>query len=109
MVALLGANARFEWFFARKFDQRQVQRDHVSPVMSPVRDQEMAESAVLVGAGSSSSAGSESDGIAAEQARINGEVVRRTLERGMAVEWGRTVLSGVAFAMAVIGLWGDGA
>ena len=40
---------------------------------------------------------------------VNGEQVRLAVERKQVVEWVKTGLAGVAFAMQVVGLWGDGA
>jgi autophagy-related protein 33 len=39
---------------------------------------------------------------------VNGEVVRARVERWRATEVIRTGVSGLAFAMAVVGIWGDG-
>jgi autophagy-related protein 33 len=47
-----------------------------------------------------------SDAAAAE---INGEQVERTTRDRQVWEFLRTGLSGVGFAMAVVGIWGDGA
>lgn len=60
----------------------------------------MEESGVIVG-GSSDSGD--------EQEAINGEIVRRGVERGRKVEAARTGIWGIAFTMGVVGLWGDGA
>lgn len=40
---------------------------------------------------------------------VNGEQVRQQVERMRFAEGVRTVVGGVAFAMGVIGVWGDGA
>ncbi|EAT76204.1 hypothetical protein HBH56_241430 [Parastagonospora nodorum] len=40
---------------------------------------------------------------------VNGEQVREAVERKKVVESGKAVLAGAAFAMGVVGLWGDGA
>lgn len=60
----------------------------------------MEESGVIVG--SSSDSGDE-------QEAVNGEIVRRGVERGRKVETVRTGIWGLAFTLGVIGLWGDGA
>jgi autophagy-related protein 33 len=62
--------------------------------------EQLAESAVMVSGASDSEEDRES---------VNGEVVRRALERGKAVESVRASIWGLAFAMGVVGLWGDGA
>jgi autophagy-related protein 33 len=59
----------------------------------------MEESGVIVG--SSSESGDEE--------AVNGEIVRRGVERGRKVEAVRTGIWGLAFTLGVIGLWGDGA
>jgi autophagy-related protein 33 len=61
----------------------------------------MEESGVIVGVSSSSESGDED--------LVNGEVVRRGVERGRKVEAVRTGIWGLAFTLGVIGLWGDGA
>lgn len=38
----------------------------------------------------------------------NGEEVRKSMEQWRVAEWIRTGATGVAFAMAVVGIWGDG-
>ena len=40
---------------------------------------------------------------------VNGEQVRQTVERMKFTEGVRAAISGVAFAMGVVGIWGDGA
>ena len=65
---------------------------------------EVDESAVLVDGGGSSSGKSESG-----DEEVNGEVVRRGVERARAVEAVRTGIWGLGFAMLVVGIWGDGA
>lgn len=42
------------------------------------------------------------------EAEVNGEEVRGAVERFGFAEAVRTGVSGVAFAMAVVGIWGDG-
>jgi autophagy-related protein 33 len=59
----------------------------------------MEESGVIVG--SSSDSGDEE--------AVNGELVRRGVERGRNVEAVRTGIWGLAFTLGVLGLWGDGA
>lgn len=66
---------------------------------------EVDESAVLVGDGNGSSSGKSENG----DEDVNGEVVRRGVERGRAVEAMRTGIWGLGFVMSVIGIWGDGA
>ena len=45
----------------------------------------------------------------AETEEYNGEEVRKSMEQWRVAEWIRTGTTGVAFAMAVVGIWGDGA
>ncbi|CAA9963216.1 hypothetical protein PTMSG1_06584 [Pyrenophora teres f. maculata] len=40
---------------------------------------------------------------------VNGEQVRQAVERKQRTEWVKTALAGAAFAMQVVGMWGDGA
>jgi hypothetical protein len=40
---------------------------------------------------------------------VNGEVVRRGVEKGRQVEAVKAGIFGVGFFMAVVGVWGDGA
>ncbi|KAF2107155.1 hypothetical protein BDV96DRAFT_589789 [Lophiotrema nucula] len=40
---------------------------------------------------------------------VNGEQVRHAVERMRSTESARAIISGAAFAMGVVGLWGDGA
>lgn len=40
---------------------------------------------------------------------VNGEQVRHAVERMKFTEGVRAAISGVAFAMGVVGIWGDGA
>ena len=44
-----------------------------------------------------------------EEGPINGEMVRDAVERWTWVQSGRAVVSGLGFAMGVVGVWGDGA
>ncbi|KAF2431782.1 hypothetical protein EJ08DRAFT_648737 [Tothia fuscella] len=67
-----------------------------------VEEESMEESGVIVGGGVS---GSDSG----EEELVNGEMVRKGVERGRVVEGVRTGIWGLAFAMSVVGLWGDGA
>lgn len=46
---------------------------------------------------------------AGEDGEVNGELVRLAVERRQGVEWWRVGVMGLAFAMQVVGLWGDGA
>jgi len=66
---------------------------------------EVDESAVLIGDGGGSVSGKSESG----DEEVNGEVVRRGVERARAVEALRTGIWGVGFAMLVVGIWGDGA
>ena len=43
-----------------------------------------------------------------KSARLNGEEVRSAMERWRAREMLRAGMSGLAFTMAVVGIWGDG-
>ncbi|KIW02052.1 uncharacterized protein PV09_06553 [Verruconis gallopava] len=65
---------------------------------------EMEESGVIV---TPPASGSSESGD--EDASVNGEVVRRGVERGRVVEAARAGVFGLSFVMAVVGLWGDGA
>jgi hypothetical protein len=40
---------------------------------------------------------------------VNGEEVRKSMEQWRLAEWIRTGTTGLAFCMAVLGMWGDGA
>lgn len=68
---------------------------------------EIDESAVLVSDGNGSSSGKSESGD--EMESVNGEMVRRGVERGRAVEAFRTGFWGLGFVMGVVGIWGDGA
>lgn len=68
-----------------------------------MEEEALEESGVIVGGGGAS--GSDSG----EEELVNGEVVRRGVERGRVVEAVRTGIWGLAFTMSVVGLWGDGA
>ena len=62
------------------------------------------------GAGSDEAdAGAGAAGAAGGNATVNGEEVRASVEVFLKRQIARTVVSGMAFAMAVVGLWGDGA
>jgi autophagy-related protein 33 len=67
-----------------------------------VEEESLEESGVIVGGGTS---GSDSG----EEELVNGEMVRRGVERGRVVEAVRTGIWGLAFTLSVVGLWGDGA
>jgi len=60
----------------------------------------MEESGVIVGASTSSESGDDE--------AINGEVVRKGVERERKVEGVKAGIYGLAFTMGVVGLWGDG-
>lgn len=62
----------------------------------------MEESGVIIG-----SNGSSEDG--EEQEAVNGEIVRRGVERGRKAEAVRTGIWGLAFMLGVVGIWGEGA
>lgn len=73
--------------------------------MSQEEDMEikgMEESGIIIG-----SNGSSEDG--EEQEAVNGEIVRRGVERGRKVEAVRTGIWGFAFMLGVVGIWGEGA
>lgn len=61
----------------------------------------MEESGVIVGGSNGSESGDDE--------MVNGEMVRRGVERGRLVEGVRAGIWGLAFTMSVVGLWGDGA
>jgi autophagy-related protein 33 len=63
------------------------------------RAEELSESGVMVGQSSSSD----------DEEDINGEVVRRSVEKSQVVEQVKTGLWGLGFMMGVVGIWGDGA
>lgn len=67
---------------------------------------ELDESAVMVTPPTTASQGSESGD--EPEINVNGEVVRRGVERGRAIEAARAGIFGVGFFMAVVGIWGDG-
>ncbi|CAK7217192.1 hypothetical protein SCUCBS95973_003060 [Sporothrix curviconia] len=51
----------------------------------------------------------ETEAAAGGNAAVNGEEVRASVETFLKRQIARTVVSGVAFAVAIVGLWGDGA
>jgi autophagy-related protein 33 len=59
----------------------------------------------MVGQGSSSS----TSGGEEEDVDVNGEVVRKAVERQQVVESIKTGFWGLGFVLSVIGIWGDGA
>lgn len=74
----------------------------MSPPPSRKRsDSELAESAIMVGQSSDSSEAGDD--------YVNGEVVRRAVERHQVNETVKLGFYGVAFIFSVIGIWGDGA
>jgi hypothetical protein len=70
---------------------------------------EIDESAVLVSDGNGSSSSGRSETGDDVESGVNGEMVRRGVERGRAVEAFRTGFWGLGFVMGVVGIWGDGA
>lgn len=70
---------------------------------------EMDESAVMVNTPPTTASGGSESGDDEAQAAVNGEVVRRGVKRGQAVEAARAGIFGLGFLMAVVGVWGDGA
>ena len=72
-------------------------------------DDEIGESAVLVGDGNGSSSSAKSENGEDDGEAVNGEVVRRGVERGRVVEAFRAGLWGFGFVMGIVGIWGDGA
>jgi len=66
-------------------------------------DADIAESAVMVGQSSDSSSSDAGDDY------VNGEIVRRAVERDSLNESVRFGFWGLAFVFSVIGIWGDGA
>ncbi|CAK7223467.1 hypothetical protein SBRCBS47491_005215 [Sporothrix bragantina] len=54
-------------------------------------------------------ASDEVDAAAGGNVAVNGEEVRASVETFLKRQIARTVVSGVAFSMAIVGLWGDGA
>jgi autophagy-related protein 33 len=59
----------------------------------------------MVGQGSSSS----TSGGEEEEVDVNGEVVRKAVERQQVVENVKAGFWGLGFVLSVIGIWGDGA
>jgi autophagy-related protein 33 len=59
----------------------------------------------MVGQGSSSS----TSGGEEEEVDVNGEVVRKAVERQQVVESVKAGFWGLGFVLSVIGIWGDGA
>jgi autophagy-related protein 33 len=41
--------------------------------------------------------------------QVNGEKVEMEMTRERKVQWVRSIIAGVGFAMGVVGIWGDGA
>jgi autophagy-related protein 33 len=72
-------------------------------------DDEIGESAVLIGDGNGSGSSVKSESGEDDTEAMNGEVVRRGVERGQAVEAFRTGFWGLGFMMGIVGIWGDGA
>lgn len=68
----------------------------------------MEESGVMVTPPTTASDKSDS-GDEQEMGGVNGEVVRRGVEKGRTVEAARAGIFGLGFFMAVVGLYGDGA
>ncbi|CAK7203529.1 hypothetical protein SEUCBS139899_006263 [Sporothrix eucalyptigena] len=58
---------------------------------------------------SHSDGGAGSDEADAANSNVNGEEVRASVETFLKRQIARTFVSGLAFAMAIVGLWGDGA
>jgi len=73
----------------------------VRRVSGHVEEEPLEDSTVIVGGSNGSESGDED--------LVNGEMVRRGVERGQLVEGVRTGIWGLAFTMSVVGLWGDGA
>jgi autophagy-related protein 33 len=74
-------------------------RSHSSSERSLKAEEQLSESGVMVGQSSSSE----------DEEDINGEVVRRAVEKSQVVEQVKTGLWGLGFVMGVVGIWGDGA
>lgn len=51
---------------------------------------------------------SDQSGEDVEEEEVNGEEVKRQIKDFMATSFIRTAISGLGFAMGVIGIWGDG-
>ncbi|KAF2675475.1 hypothetical protein BT63DRAFT_450463 [Microthyrium microscopicum] len=95
LVCQLGASTRVVDNAARKLYPAAF-----STTDTKSRAEELAESAVLVGQGSSSSENEEEED-------VNGEVVRREVEKAQAQEKIRFGVWGFGFVVGVIGIWGD--
>ncbi len=60
-------------------------------------------------AGSVGETEKKEDGVQVQSEEVNGEQVRQAVERKQFAERVKAGLAGVAFAMQVVGIWGDGA
>lgn len=61
-----------------------------------------------MGVKSVSSENGETSGSEHDEEDVNGEELRRAMERFRAVQGIRAGVNGVAFVMGVVGIWGDG-
>lgn len=64
---------------------------------------------VLSGASDKESEGATSEAELEEVEEVNGEEVKQGMEQFVVSSVVKAALSGVGFAMAVVGVWGDGA
>jgi autophagy-related protein 33 len=73
-------------------------------------DEHLGESGVIVGKrGTSSASATASNSSEVDEEEINGEVVRKAVEKQQNEEKVKSGLWGLAFVFGVIGIWGDGA
>lgn len=98
VLTLLGSSQRLTTKIANRISPPRP----ITPAATHGRtDSELAESAVMVGQSSDSSDAGDD--------YVNGEVVRRGVERNALNQTVRFGFWGVAFIFSVIGIWGDGA
>jgi autophagy-related protein 33 len=73
-------------------------------------DEHLSESGVIVGKrGTSTTSATASNSSEVDEEEINGEVVRKAVEKQQTEEKVKSSLWGLAFVFGVLGLWGDGA
>jgi hypothetical protein len=99
VLTILGSSKRLTSKIANKISPP---RPIAPPAAGHARsDSELAESAIMVGQSSDSSEAGDD--------YVNGEVVRRGVERHKLNETVKLGFYGVAFVFSIIGIWGDGA
>lgn len=98
ILCALGASPRIVDKIATRISPLQKQATGI-PDRLARSNSEMAESAVMVGQSSSSE----------DEEDVNGEVVRKAVERNQLAESVKTGLWGFGFLLSIIGIWGEGA